>query len=138
MRLLPRFTIVEWLVVLAVCGLLSTIAYDEIQARLGACDGRNDADADIAANTLGLKFAGKPPYCRKQMVAIFQEQYGISLEYIGGCCPSSYGMAYNSAYNDRMEATIRLRDPDFDPDTVFTSVRDLAEARHKAERNARH
>ena len=136
-RLLPRFTIVEWFVVLVVCGILSTFAYDDLQARLGARDGRTDGDADVAADTLRLKHAGKPPHCRNHMTAIFQERFSVSLEYIGGCCPSSYRRAYNSAYNDRMHTAIQIRDPTFDPVASYNEVREFAMARQEADRNAR-
>ena len=127
---------VEWFVVLAVCILLSTFAYDELQARMGSRDGRNDAAADIASESLKLKYAGKPPYIRQQVIDIYREQYGISLEYVGGCCPSQYRMAYNSAYNNRMNAAIESRHPNFDHARVANEVRAIAEAKYDAQWNA--
>ena len=134
----PRFTLVEWFVVLAMCGILSMFAHDEIQARVGARDGRIDGTADVAADTLKLKHARKPPYCRNQMIAIFQERYGVALEFVGGCYPSSYRSAYNAAYNERMHLAIQLREPTFDHITSYAEVRELAEERQEEERNARH
>jgi hypothetical protein len=138
MRLNMRFTFVEWGVILIVCGIVSMFAFDELQARNGARDGRIDADADILAGTLQLKYAGKPPLCRNEMIAIFQERFGVSLEYIGGCCPFPYRSAYNSAYNDQMYAAIQLRAPTFDRAASYSEVRKLAEARREEERNAHH
>ena len=137
MRLLPRFTIVEWLVLLVIGGMLSTFAYDEVQARLGTRDGLKDAEADIAAGSFKLKFAGLPPFCRNQMKEVFRERYGITLEYIGGCCPSSYRRDYNAAYNERMQNELVTRFPDFAKDTVYEGVRQEAARRHEAERNSR-
>ena len=137
MRFNKRFTFVEWSVILIACGVLSVFALDELQARNGARDGRIDADADILAGTLQLKYAGKPPLCRNEMIAISQERFGVSLEYVGGCCPFPYRRAYNSAYNDQMYAAIQLRDPTFEPAASYREVRELAEARREEERNAR-
>ena len=138
MRLLPRFSLVEWFVILAICGWFSTFAYEELLARRGARDGHLDADADIALNSLKLKYAGKPPYFRDQMVAIYRDRYEISLEYIGDCCPSSYRNSYNRAYNERMMMVIKDRYPDFDSDETYESNIDLAEKRHRAEWDARY
>jgi hypothetical protein len=137
MKLLPRLTIVEWLAIFAMMGFFSTFAYDERQARLGARDGRKEADVDITAGALKLKCAGKPPYCRDHIVAIYQERYGISFEYVGGCCPSSYRSAYNRAYNDRMHMAIRRIESDFDPVAAYHGVYKLATARREAEWNSR-
>jgi hypothetical protein len=125
------------MMVLFICGLLSTLAYDELQARIGARDVRNDADTDIAGNVRKLKYSGKTPYCRMHMVAIYEERYDISLEYVGGCCPSPYRSAYNSAYNEGMYAAIRIRDPEFDPSRAYEEVRDVAGARFDVEWNDR-
>ena len=138
MKLFSKLSIVEWLVVLVVCGLLLTITFDDVQARIGARDGRNDAVTDIAGNVLGLKYSGKPPACRRQMIAIYEERYGISLEFVGGCCPSAYDSAYNEAYNDRMYAAIRRNHPEFDPSRAYDDVRDVADSMLAAEWNARH
>ena len=137
MRLLPRFTIAELLVLLVIGGMLSTFLLEEVGGRLGSRDGVKDAETDIAAGSLKLKFAGKPPYCREQMKAVFRERYGVTLEYIGGCCPSSYRRNYNSAYNDQMQKAAVLRFPGFAMDTVHASVREEAERRHDTERNVR-
>jgi hypothetical protein len=136
-RLLPRFTIVEWLVLLVIGGMLSTFLLEELGGRLGSRDGVKDAETDIAAGSLKLKFAGKPPYYREQMKAIFRERYGVTLEYIGGCCPSSYRRNYNAAYNDQMQKAAVLRFPDFAIDTVYASVREEAKRRRDAGRNTR-
>ena len=133
MRLVPRFTIVEWLVLLAIGGLLSTFVYDEVQERLGARDGLNDAESEIASGELKLKFAGKPPYCREHMEAIFRERYGITLEYVGGCCPSPYRRGYNRGYDDRMLQAIRLRIPGFTVGPAYESVRADADKRQEAQ-----
>ena len=127
----------EWLTLLVIGGLFSTFVYDDVQARLGSRDGLKDARTDIAAGSLKLKFAGLPPYCREQMKAVFGERYGVTLEYIGGCCPSPYRTHYNAAYNERMQKELVVRFPDFDTSTVYESVRQEAERRREAEWNAR-
>ena len=127
MRLLPRLTIAELLVLLVIGGMLSTFLLEEVGGRLGSRDGVKDAETDIAAGSIKLKFAGKPPYYREQMKAVFHERYGVTLEYIGGCCPSSYRRMYNAAYNDQMQKAAVLRFPDFAIDTVYSSVREEAE-----------
>ena len=137
MRLFPRFSIVEWLVLLVIGGLLSTFAYDEVQALLGTRDGLRDAETDIASGSLKLNFAGLPPFCREQMKAVFRERYRVTLEYIGGCCPSPYRTHYNAAYNERTQKELVVRFPDFAKDTVYDSVRQEAERRHAAERKSR-
>ncbi len=137
MRLFPRFSIVEWLVLLVIGGLLSTFAYDELQARLGTRDGLRDAETDIASGTLKLKFAGLPPFCRAQMKAVFHERYSVTLEHIGGCCPSPYRTHYNAAYNEQTQKELVVRFPDFANNTVYDSVRQEAERRHAAELKAR-
>lgn len=137
MRFLPRFSVVEWLVLLVIGGLLSTLAYDGVQGLLGTRDGLRDAETDVASGALKLKVAGLPPFCREQMKSVFHERYGVTLEYIGGCCPSPYRTNYNAAYNERTQKELVGRFPDFANGAVYDSVRQEAERRHAAERKAR-
>jgi hypothetical protein len=136
---MARFTLTQWLVLLAIGGLMSFFLYDIVQERIrtrtGARDGLQDAEVDVAGGQLKLMFAGKPPYCREQMKTIFRERHGVTLEFVGGCCPSAYRRAYNDGYNRRMEKAIEARTADFDLASAYDSAREEATKAYLAERN---
>ena len=138
-RSMSRCTATHWLVLLAIGGLMSFFLYDTVQerirTRMGARDGLQDAEVDLAAGQLKLMFAGKPPSCREQMKTILRERYGVAIEYVGGCCPSEYRSAYNEAYNRRIDAALQSRAEGFNLALAYNNVREEAGKAYQGERN---
>ena len=141
MRFVHRLTAVKWLVLLAVGGFLSAFACnfvnDAVRCRQGARDGLDDAESDIAEGKLKLLIAGKPPCSREHVQLIFRERCNLMLEYVGGCSPSAYRRAYNSAYNERMGQAVQAQIPGFSIGSAYESVRQEADKRYEAESNRR-
>jgi hypothetical protein len=125
---LPRLTLVEGLVVLAIIGVLAALAESEVSPWFGERAGLRDAEADLAAGTPRVLLPGRRR-CPLELIAVTKERVNADVRFTG-CCPTPYGDAYARAYHARLEAEIRKRRPTFDLKEEIAEIEREADARH--------
>jgi hypothetical protein len=97
-----RFTIVELSVMTLALFVFGSTGYDVYRTRLGDSDGRRDASADLAAGKFRLKIGGLQRPWDARAVSLFKDRYGIELQRVHGCAPTTYQLSYTRAYNNVM------------------------------------
>lgn len=126
---MPRLTLVEGLVVLAIIGALAALAESEISPWFGERAGLRDAEADLAAGTPRLLIAGRPR-APQELEQVAKERLNLDVRFTG-CCTTSYSLAYAEAYHVRLEEEIRKRRPTFDLDEEIAAIHQEADARRE-------
>lgn len=125
-----RLTAAEWVLAVAILPIVFYFGFDIFVGYRGKREGIAAAQADLTAGRLGLKAGGLRRPWRASSVRLGKELYGIEIEYVCGCCPSTYQFAYMSAYNKQMMPHVAEAAPDF----TWQKLREKAEKEWSAER----
>ncbi|MBI3864075.1 MAG: hypothetical protein HY290_19505 [Planctomycetia bacterium] len=122
MRLRPTATECLALAIAAAVSI-GSIAYEEYAALRAERDASSDAQADLATGVLRLKFGGKAQPWRSTEIRLFREREGIEIQFVYGCCPTTYQSRYARTYNDRVVRDIQMRKPSFSVNQIYGDAR---------------
>ena len=121
------------------CWFVALAGMDKVTAHLRGhpqfAEGRAEADAAIAAESLGYRIHGKIVWSLcEESASMLKDRFAIQLQFDGNCIVSEEVVAHAEGYNERMREEFLARFGDNVIDSVFREVERKQKKRAKSAR----